>query len=48
MSTRRQVAHYYLVFKHFLQKGHVIRRNLKILNAMTFEMRLFNRIFIVL
>ena len=20
-STRRQVAHYYLVFKHFLQKG---------------------------
>ena len=26
-STRRQVAHYYLVFKHSL---HVIRRNLKI------------------
>jgi hypothetical protein len=41
-------SHYYLVFKHFLQKGHVIRRNLNIPNAMTFEMRLFNRIFIVL
>ena len=31
--TRRQVAHYYLVFKHFYKKGHVIRRNLKIPNA---------------